>query len=276
MSAGRLRAGLAQLRTPASIAAALDHAVALIRVAAAQGAELVLTPEATNILERDRETLLAKIATGEDEESVLCLAALAAELDIWLLAGSLMVSAGDGRAANRSYLFDNSGQVVATYDKIHLFDVELGAGESYAESRTVAPGDRAVVAMTPWGRLGLSVCYDLRFPQLYRALAQAGATLLAVPSAFTRPTGEAHWETLLRARAIETGAFVLAPAQGGRHEDGRATWGRAMAVDPWGCIIAKLDHDEPAALVFDLELGEAAAARAKIPSLQHDRGFAPP
>jgi predicted amidohydrolase len=181
--------------------------------------------------------------------------------------------AGDDRAANRSLLVDPTGAVVARYDKLHVFDVDLPGGETYRESASVRPGVGATVAETPWGRLGLSICYDVRFPQLYRALAKTGASLIAVPAAFTRPTGEAHWETRLRARAIETGAFVLAPAQGGAHEDGRQTWGRSLIVGPWGEVIARADHDEPGVLHAALDLSAVERARASIPALRHDRDF---
>ena len=182
---------------------------------------------------------------------------------------------GDARAANRSLLIDPTGAVVARYDKLHVFDVDLPNGETYRESATVRPGDRAAMAQTPWGGLGLTVCYDIRFPHLYRQLAKAGAAMIAVPAAFTVPTGEAHWETLLRARAIETGAFILAPAQGGTHEDGRRTWGRSTVVGPWGEIVAKADHDDPCVVPATLDLTAVARARAAVPALTHDRDFRP-
>jgi len=183
---------------------------------------------------------------------------------------------GDDRAANRSILVDDAGEVVATYDKLHVYDVDLPTGERWRESAAIRPGDEAVVADTPWGRLGLTVCYDLRFPQLFRALARAGASMIAVPAAFTVPTGEAHWETLLRARAIETGCYVLAPAQGGAHEDGRRTWGHSTVIGPWGEVVARLDDDAPGVLHAVLDLDAVARARAAVPQLTHDRAFAPP
>jgi predicted amidohydrolase len=210
---------------------------------------------------------------------VLGLRRLAAELDIWLLIGSAIVRsghAGDDRAANRSLMIDPTGAITARYDKLHVFDVDLPNGETYRESATIRPGETASMADTPWGRLGLTVCYDVRFPHLFRQLAKANAAMIAVPAAFTVPTGEAHWETLLRARAIETGAFVLAPAQGGTHEDGRKTWGRSIVVSPWGEVIAKLDHYDPGVLPATLDLTEVARARAAIPALTHDRDYAPP
>lgn len=274
-----LPVALVQTRTPAAPAAAFAHVEPLIREAAAGGAKLILTPEATNFVIRNREAREAVLATVERDEAIAGLRALAGELGVWLLIGSAIVRSGvdgDDRAANRSILVDDHGAVAATYDKLHVYDVDLPTGESWRESASIRPGDAAVVADTPWGRLGLTVCYDLRFPQLFRALAKAGASMIAVPSAFTVPTGEAHWETLLRARAIETGCWILAPAQGGAHEDGRRTWGRSMIVGPWGEVIARLDHDEPGVLFAALDLDAVARAREAVPQLTHDRDFAPP
>lgn len=274
-----LPVALVQTRTPASPAAALAHVEPLIREAAAGGARLILTPEATNFVIKDRPSREAVLATADDDEVVRRLRALAQELGVWLLIGSVIVRsgvAGDDRAANRSLLIDDAGAIAATYDKLHVYDVDLPTGESWRESASIRPGDAAVVGETPWGSLGLTVCYDLRFPQLFRALAKAGASMIAVPSAFTVPTGEAHWETLLRARAIETGCFILAPAQGGAHEDGRCTWGRSMIVGPWGEVVARLDHDEPGVLFATLDLDAVARARQAVPQLTHDRDFDPP
>jgi predicted amidohydrolase len=196
---------------------------------------------------------------------------------VFLLLGSTAVTADEGRVFNRSLMFDPNGKTSARYDKINLFDVTLGGTETYRESDGVAPGGQAVVVDGPMGaKIGLSICYDLRFADLYRALAVAGAEILTVPAAFTRPTGEAHWEVLLRARAIETGAFVLAPAQGGQHEDGRGTWGHSMIIDPWGAVVAQLDHDEPGVLIADLDLDRVAEARAKIPAWRGGRAFEGP
>lgn len=270
---------LIQTRTPADQRASLAELEPLIRQAAANGAQFILTPEGSNVLEQRRDRREAVIVDQDHDAAVLGLRRLAAELGVWLLIGSAIVAsghAGDARAANRSLLVDPSGQIVASYDKMHVFDVSLTNGETYRESATVRPGEAAVVADTPWGGLGLTICYDVRFPYLHRALAQAGAVMISVPAAFTVPTGEAHWETLLRARAIETGAFVLAPAQGGTHEDGRKTWGRSTVVDPWGRIIARLDHDEPGVLHATLDLDAVAKARSSIPALTHDRTFTPP
>jgi predicted amidohydrolase len=275
---GVLDIALVQTRTPATAKAGLDHVAPLIREAAAGGARFILTPEGTNLLEQRRDRRATVLASEDEDVAVLGLRRLAAELGVWLLIGSAIVRSGhdgDARAANRSLLVGAGGAIVARYDKLHVFDVDLPNGERYRESATVRPGDGAAVADTPWGRLGLTICYDIRFPHLHRQLAQAGASMIAVPAAFTAPTGEAHWETLLRARAIETGAFVLAPAQGGLHEDGRRTWGRSTVVGPWGEIIARADHDEPCVLHAKLDMDAVAKARAAIPSLTHDREFVP-
>ncbi len=269
------RVGLVQLRTPATPAEALAHAAPLVREAAAQGARLVLTPEGTNLLQRSRDRLLPQLVALDRDPVALGLRELAAELGVELLIGSVLVRDGDG-FANRSVLVRADGGVAATYDKIHMFDVDLPTGETARESAVYTPGARAVAADTVAGRLGLTVCYDLRFPHLFRALAEAGAQVIAAPAAFTRPTGEAHWEVLLRARAIETGSFVLAPAQGGLHADGRGTWGRTLAVGPWGEVLGRLDHDDPGVLAVDLDLTGVDRARRAVPALANARGFAPP
>ncbi len=272
----KVRAALVQTRTPASQAAALAQIEPLVRQAAADGAQFVLTPEGSNILQRDRARLFAALHAPQDDPAVRGLAALAAELGIWLLIGSALVRRADGGAANRAMLVSPAGETVATYDTIHLFDVDLPTGERHRESEAYAPGEAARLFEAPFGRLGFSICYDVRFPHLYRDLAKAGAEMLAVPAAFTRPTGEAHWEVLLRARAIETGAFVLAPAQGGQHEDGRGTWGRSLIVNPWGEVIARAEDDEPGVVAAELDLDEVARARAAIPALRNDRVFSSP
>ena len=270
---------LIQARTPTAPAAAFAHVEPLIREAAAAGAKLILTPEATNFLIQDRAARDAVLTTQDRDEVVGNLRALAGELGVWLLIGSAIVRSGhegDDRAANRALLIDDAGAVVATYDKLHVYDVDLPTGERWRESASVRPGDGAVVAETPWGGLGLTICYDIRFPQLHRALAKAGAVMIAVPAAFTVPTGEAHWETLLRARAIETGCYILAPAQAGLHEDGRRTWGRSTVVAPWGEVVARLDHDEPGVLFATLDFDAVTRARNAVPQLTHDREFAGP
>ena len=278
MSSG-LDIALIQTRTPATAAEALAHVEPLIRQAAADGAKFILTPEACNRLEQRPDRRRLGIVDEDQDALVIGLRHLAAELGVWILIGSAIVNSGhvgDARAANRSLLIDAHGAIVARYDKLHVFDVDLANGERYRESAGIRPGDGAAIADTPWGRLGLSVCYDMRFPHLYRQLAKTGAVMIAVPAAFTVPTGRAHWETLLRARAIETGAYVLAPAQGGVHEDGRATWGHSIVIAPWGQVIARLDHDEPAVLHARLDFTEVDKARASVPALLHDRDFTPP
>jgi predicted amidohydrolase len=271
-----LKVGLIQLRTPADQAAALAQAEPLVREAAAKGARLIATPEGTNLLQRNRTALFEAIQPMERDPAVIGLTRLAEDLSVWLLIGSALVRRTDGKCANRSILVRPDGAVAATYDKLHMFDVDLPTGERHRESSSYEPGERAVMAKAAGALLGLTICYDLRFPALHHALAEAGAEVLTVPSAFTRPTGEKHWEILLRARAIETGSFVIAPAQGGTHEDGRATWGRSMAVAPWGEIVALADHDEPCALMADLDLAEVAKARSAIPALANARAFVGP
>jgi predicted amidohydrolase len=276
-----LKVGLIQTRTPATHAAALAHVAPLVREAIAGGAQFVLTPECTNVLQKDRTKLLPTLTALEDDLVVNGLREIAAETGTWIDVGSALVLREDGpngeiRAANRQAVIDPTGKIVATYDKLHMFDVDLPTGETARESATYTPGEKAVVVDTPLAKFGLTICYDMRFPALHRALALAGATVITAPAAFTRPTGEAHWDVLLRARAIETGSFVIAAAQGGFHEDGRGTWGRSIVIGPWGEIIAKLDHDEPGVLLADLDLPAADKARAAIPVLKNARPFVGP
>ena len=271
-----MKIALVQTRTPATPEAARDHVLPLVRRAAAGGAALIATPEGTNLLEKDKEKLLPLLRPLEEDLVVQALRAAARELGVAILMGSALVRRTDGKAANRAALISPAGEIVATYDKLHMFDVDLPTGERSRESEAYEPGDRAVTARAGELKLGLTVCYDLRFPALYRALALAGAEVMTIPSAFTRPTGAAHWEVLMRARAIETGSFVLAPAQGGRHEDGRGTYGHSVAVAPWGEVIAAFDHDEPGVLFADLDLAAAAKARAAIPALANARAFRAP
>ncbi|HEX4179249.1 MAG TPA: carbon-nitrogen hydrolase family protein [Caulobacteraceae bacterium] len=268
-----VRVGLVQLRTPADQAAAFRHAEPLVRQAAAEGAQFIVTPEVTNLVQRNRALSMPAMKPEADDPCVRDLIALAAELKVWLLIGSAVVLREGGGVANRSILIDPDGREVVTYDKMHMFDVDLPSGEKARESEAFVAGDAAVVADTPLGRIGLSICYDVRFAYLYRALAKAGAQILTVPAAFTRSTGEAHWEILLRARAIETGSFVLAPAQGGLHEDGRGTWGRSMIIGPWGEVLARADGDEPGVISATLDLDAVAKARQAIPALKNERGF---
>ncbi len=271
-----VRVGLVQTRTPATQAAALEHVAPLVRQAAEAGAAFILTPEGVNVLQKDKEKLLPTLVPLEDDVVVRGLQALAREYGVWVDVGSALVLREDGKAANRQAVIDPSGAIVATYDKLHMFDVQLPTGETARESAVYTPGERAVVVETPLGPTGLTICYDMRFPALHRALALAGAKVITAPAAFTRPTGEAHWDILLRARAIETGSFVIAAAQGGFHEDGRGTWGRSIAIGPWGEVIGKLDHDEPGVLIADLDLAAADRARAAIPVLTNARDFVGP
>jgi predicted amidohydrolase len=272
LRAGAVRLGLIQMRSGRVPAANRDTAVALVREAHAGGAVYVQTPEMTNIVEANREAQFAALAPEEDDLTLAALRQLARDLGLYLHIGSLAIKVSPEKAVNRGFLIAPSGDIAARYDKIHMFDVDLANGESYRESRSFRPGEVAVLADLPWGRLGMSICYDLRFPALYRALAEAGATLLAVPAAFTRQTGEAHWHLLLRARAVENGCFVIAAAQGGRHESGRETFGHSLVVDPWGRIVAE-GGTEPGVVFAEIDLSEIAAARARIPSLQHGRRF---
>lgn len=250
----------------------LGECTALVRDAVRDGADLVCLPEYFAALTPgDRETLT--LAFTENEHPALrAMCALAAELDRWLLLGSIAIRVGDDRVNNRSYLVDASGAIAARYDKLHLFDVELERGEAYRESALVAPGTRAVVAPTPWGGLGLTVCYDVRFSYLYRALAQGGASFIATPAAFTRTTGEAHWHVLQRARAIETGSFIFAPGQCGVRRWGRATYGHSLIVDPWGHVLAE-GGSEPGFVIAEVDPQRVTLARSMIPSLRHDRAF---
>ena len=271
-SARRFRAGLVQLRSGRSVTPNLDKAEGLIRRAAKGGAIYVQTPENTGLMELKPELVLEAAETEERSAPLARLRALARELGIFLHIGSLAVKLDDTRVANRSYVIDPEGRVAARYDKLHMFDVDLPGGESYRESQYFRPGEKAVVADLPFGRLGLSICYDLRFPSLYRALSSAGAAFIAVPSAFTRQTGEAHWHVLIRARAIETGAFVLAATQGGLHENGRATYGHSLIVSPWGEVLAEGGED-PCVVFADIDLAASDEARARIPALKHGRGL---
>ena len=271
----RFRAALVQLRSGRSVADNLDRAEVLIRRAAQGGALYVQTPENTSFMELEPKLVLAAAEPEETSVPLKRLRALAAELGIHLHIGSLAIKLDGTRVANRSYLIDPQGGIAAQYDKLHLFDVDLAGGESYRESHHARPGGKAVLVDLPFGRLGLSICYDLRFPQLYRALAGAGAEFIAVPAAFTKQTGEAHWHVLIRARAIESGAFVLAASQGGLHENGRTTFGHSLIVSPWGEVLAEAGTD-PGVIVADIDPSLSKQAREKVPSLQHDRNIAGP
>jgi len=277
MSAGPGKAstftvGLVQMRSSLSPPGNLDEATRLITQAKTSGADYVLTPEMTNIMEIKHDRLFAAIVDEEHDATLAAFQDQARKAAIYLHVGSLAVKASADKAVNRSFLIDPKGEIIARYDKIHMFDVDLADGESYRESRNYRAGDFAVVVDLPWGRLGLTICYDLRFPALYRALAEAGATFFSIPSAFTRQTGEAHWHTLLRARAIENGSFVFAAAQGGKHENGRETFGHSLVIDPWGRILAEGDT-EPGVILAEIDPAQVAVARGRIPSLQHGRRF---
>jgi deaminated glutathione amidase len=268
----RLRVALVQLRCGREVAPNLEAAEGLIRRAAAAGAQYIQTPENTALMELEHERLMQRVQTEAESKALSRLRALSAELGVYLHAGSLGIRLDAERVANRSYVLDPKGDIVARYDKLHMFDVDLPGGETYRESNYFQPGRKAVLAELPFGKLGLSICYDLRFPALYRALACAGATLIACPAAFTKQTGEAHWHTLIRARAIETGSFLLAATQGGLHENGRSTYGHSLIVSPWGEVLAEAGA-EPGVVLADLDLAEAEAARTRIPCLQHTREF---
>jgi predicted amidohydrolase len=272
MTEKTFRAGLVQMCSGRSIEANVIEATRLIREAVAGGAQYVQTPEVTTQMERDRDKQFVETRPEDGNPVIAHFRTVARELKIWLHVGSMAVSVSAEQLANRALLISPTGAVVARYDKIHMFDVTLPNGEIYRESKNFRPGHEAVVAQLPWGKLGVTICYDLRFPGLYRALAQAGAELLAIPAAFTRPTGQAHWHTLMRARAIENGCFVLAAAQAGKHENGRETYGHSLVVAPWGEIIAEAGV-EPGVLYADIDMAKVAEARGQVPSLTHDRPF---
>ena len=264
-----------QTNSARDIATNLETVPPLVRAAKDAGAEFALLPENVGMLEPDTALWREKAFAEEDHPALAAFRALARDAGLWLLIGSLAIRLGRDKVANRSILLDNRGRIFARYDKIHLFDVDLDGGESYRESETIAPGDRAVIADTPWGRLGMSVCYDLRFPQLYRSLAKAGADFLSIPAAFTRTTGRAHWHVLQRARAIETGCYVFAPAQCGIHAMGRETFGHALIVDPWGVVLSDAGEDV-GFIMAEIDPAAVAEARRKIPALTHDRPYAEP
>ncbi len=260
------RAGLVQHCASRDVDQNIEDISALIRQCADAGARFVSTPEMTHLLETSAEEIYRKTKPQEQDAGVRQFANLAAELGIWLNIGSLAIQPTDGALANRSFLFGPDGRLTATYDKIHMFDVQLGSGETYRESKRYSAGTKAVLADLPWGKLGMTICYDMRFPDLYRQLAQAGADFFTVPSAFTVPTGKAHWHALLRARAIETGCFVFAAAQIGAHACGRKTYGHSLILSPWGEILAEAEGGAEI-IVADIDPSAVNAARAKIPSL---------
>jgi predicted amidohydrolase len=262
-----------QVNASNDMAANIGVASDLARKAVAEGADLVLMPENVAMMEWGRANVTAKAMPEETHAALAAFRALAKELKIWLHCGSLSVSQPSGKVANRTYVLNPAGEIVARYDKIHMFDVDLGNGERYIESSTFAAGNSAVAVDLPWGKLGLTICYDLRFPHLYRHLGQAGADFLTVPAAFTKVTGEAHWHVLLRARAIETGCFVFAPAQTGTHAGDRKTFGHALIINPWGEILADAGT-EPGFITAQINVTEVAKARGKIPALGLNAPFA--
>lgn len=276
-----MRVGLVQLCVTDDPVANMAQTAGFVREAALQGAQFVLTPECSNGLSSNRERQRAVLQTEDADVTLAALRAEARALGVWLLIGSLGIKTGDadGRFANRSYLIDPMGEIAAWYDKIHMFDVNLSETEVYRESAAYRPGDRAVLVETPFAKIGMTVCYDVRFPHLYRSLAQAGAQIMTVPAAFNHITGAAHWEVLLRARAIETGCFVLAPAQTGFHAEvagkGRRTHGHSLVIGPWGEVLAD-GGVEPGVTLVDLDLDEVARAQARVPSITHDRAFTGP
>src|ERR1700754_1280105 len=265
-------AAMVQMRTSLSPEASFKQAESLIREAASQGADYVQTPEVSNLIQKNRKALFELLAPEDEDLSLKACRELARELQIYLHIGSLAIRATPERAANRSFLIAPTGDILASYDKIHMFDIELDGGESYRESANYQPGETAVISDLPWGRLGLTICYDVRFPALYRALAEAGAAFISVPSAFTVRTGQAHWHTLLRARAIENGCYVFAAAQAGKHESGRETYGHSLIVDPWGEILAEAGTDT-GVILAKIDPAKVATVRKTIPYLPHCRRF---
>src|SRR5918997_6244107 len=270
-SSSRFFAACAQMRSGRDPLANRDAAAALVREAAGQGARYVQTPEMTSLVERSRPALFEKVGPEERDLTLAALREAARERRIVVHVGSIAVRAGD-KIANRAFIIDAEGEIVAAYDKIRLFDVDLPNGESWRESATYTGGERAVLAETPWGLLGLTICYDVRFPVLYRALAEEGASFLSAPACFTKQTGEAHWHVLHRARAVETGAFMISAAQGGLHEDGRETYGHSLIVDPWGRVLAEAGT-EPGVIMAEIDTALVAEVRGRIPTLKNARPF---
>jgi predicted amidohydrolase len=270
------RAACIQLCSSDEVAANIATIDEMARRAKADGAQYVQTPEMSNIVQRDRQRLVEAIRPEANDPSIRAFSALAGELEIVLHIGSLALDAGGGKIANRAYLFGPDGRIMVRYDKIHLFDVDLPNGESWRESSVYVPGKQAEIADLPWCRLGLSICYDVRFPALFRAQAHNGAAVLSAPAAFTRQTGEAHWQVLQRARAIENGAFMISAAQAGHHADGRETYGHSIIVGPWGEILAEAGDTGPDLIVADIDPAQSMDARQRIPALKNERSFALP
>lgn len=268
-----VRVACVQMRSSVDIAKNCQAMEKLVREAANAGAGYVQTPEMSGILQRNRKALFEAISIQDKDRLVSLSGNLAKELGIWLHIGSHAILVGEQKVANRAFLFGPNGQLVTTYDKLHMFDVDLDNGESWRESKVYQPGHSAKMVDMNGIKLGITICYDIRFPALYREYAQNGAQILSAPAAFTRQTGRAHWQILQRARAIENGAFMISAAQGGDHEDGRETYGHSMIVNPWGEILAELDHEEPGILVADIDLDEVTKAQQKIPNLVNARSF---
>ncbi|MGE4065122.1 MAG: carbon-nitrogen hydrolase family protein [Rhodospirillaceae bacterium] len=263
-----------QVNATNDMAANIATATRLTREAVSAGADLVLMPENVSMMEWGKDNITAKAMPESDHPALKAFRALALELRTWLHCGSLAIKLPDGKIANRTYVVTPDGNVAAKYDKIHMFDVDLGGGEKYVESAVFSAGKQAVTVDLPWGRLGLSICYDLRFAHLYRHLAQSGSDFLTIPAAFTQKTGQAHWHVLQRARAIETGCFVFAPAQTGTHAGGRQTFGHALIVNPWGEVLADAGT-EPGFIMASVDPAEVASARGRVPALSKDTNFAP-
>lgn len=268
----KFNAAIIQTNTTNNPQSAFAQLADLARAAHANGAQFITTPEGSNILERDPEKFAQNCPLLGDD-ALQNYSDLAKELGVTLLIGSALMRRDNQKALNRSLLFNQNGELIAYYDKVHLFDVNLGNGLELMESKTYEAGARAVLADSDFGKIGMTICYDVRFAQLYRALSQKGAQILTIPAAFTVPTGKAHWEILLRARAIENGAFVFAPAQGGKHMDGRATYGHSMIINPWGEIIAHIDNDEIGFAIAQIDLDEVSQARRKIPAWNLNKDF---
>ncbi len=268
----QFKAACIQVNANSDMDTNIQTASDMIRDAARQGASLICTPENVSMMEFGGKNVIAKSFPQEDHPALKTFGQLATELNVWVLIGSLAVRLENGKVANRSFLIDDAGEIKGQYDKIHLFDVDLPGGESYRESNTFDGGDQACLAETPWGGLGMAVCYDVRFPHLFRDYGKAGANILTVPAAFTKQTGIAHWKVLLRARAIETGCFVIAPGQCGTHKGDRETYGHSLIINPWGEVLAEGGED-PSVVIAEVETDEVAAARGKVPALQHDRTY---
>lgn len=274
MTSATFRAALIQITAGRDPAINAQQNSRLVEDAAKGGAEFVMLPEVCNMIEPDRAALRQKVRPEHQDETITRLRDTAAKTGVWVLVGSAVVAPDgpEGKLANRSLLIDGDGNIQGRYDKMHLFDVNVGTEDVYRESDTYQGGDRLELVETPWGHVGMTVCYDLRFPHLYRDYAKVGATMLTIPSAFTRPTGAAHWHVLLRARAVECGAYVFAPAQTGDHEGGRKTYGHGLVVDPWGEVLVD-QGEEPGISYAEIDIAKAAQARSRIPALHHDRDY---